>query len=312
MLAAFDALLPVLLVIAVGAVLRSRALLTPDQWIGFEKIAYYVLFPAIIIHTLSTTDFGSVPAFPLGLTLFLAILTMAVIVLALHRLIVGPLGLTDAAFTSVFQGSMRWNTPVGIAMAGALYGRPGVALIAVAIIAMIPTLNVLCVGALVRYGNAERLPFKAIVLDLIRNPFIWSCAVGIAINLSGLTPPKQVLGALELMGRSALAAGLLAVGAGLRLSTLARPKPAHLLSSALRLTGMPLLAAGFGAIFGLEPMALGVAIVAMSVPTSTGAYLLARQMGGDHELMAEIITLQSIVAIVTMPVAIAVLAPTSL
>ena len=312
MQAAVDALLPILLIIAVGALVRWRGLLTPDQWIGFEKMAYHVLFPSIIIHTLSTTDFGAVPAFPLGATLFCAIIAMAVIVLALKRVLCHGLSLSNAAFTSLFQGATRWNTFVGIAMAGALFGSEGVALIAVAVIAMIPTLNFLCVGVLVRYGSAERPSLGKLALDLAKNPFIWSCAVGISINLTGLIPPQPVLTALDLMGRSALAAGLLAVGAGLRLSALARPTGGAIASSVLRLFGMPLLAGLFAHLFGLPPMALGVAIIATAVPTATGGFLLARQMGGDHGLMAEIITLQSVAAIATMPIAIAVLAPSAL
>jgi malonate transporter len=38
------------------------------------------------------------------------------------------------------------------------------------------------------------------------------------------------------------------------------------------------------------------------VPTGSGAYVLARQMGGDAPLIASILTLQVIVAAFTLPV----------
>jgi predicted permease len=38
-----------------------------------------------------------------------------------------------------------------------------------------------------------------------------------------------------------------------------------------------------------------------SVPTSSSAYVLARQMGGDAPLLAQILTLQTILAAATMP-----------
>jgi malonate transporter len=41
------------------------------------------------------------------------------------------------------------------------------------------------------------------------------------------------------------------------------------------------------------------------VPTSSSAYVLARQMGGDAPLLAHIITLQTVLAALTMPVVIA-------
>jgi malonate transporter len=45
-----------------------------------------------------------------------------------------------------------------------------------------------------------------------------------------------------------------------------------------------------------------------SQPTSTSSYVLARQMGGDHELMAGILTTQTLLAIVTIPAMLALFA----
>ena len=44
--------------------------------------------------------------------------------------------------------------------------------------------------------------------------------------------------------------------------------------------------------------------------TYYSAYVLARQMGGDAPLLAQIITLQTILAAITMPIAIALVAST--
>jgi malonate transporter and related proteins len=41
-----------------------------------------------------------------------------------------------------------------------------------------------------------------------------------------------------------------------------------------------------------------------SVPTASSAYVLARQMSGDTVLMAEILTVETVLAMITMPIAI--------
>ena len=51
-----------------------------------------------------------------------------------------------------------------------------------------------------------------------------------------------------------------------------------------------------------------IVAVCSAVPTSPSAYVLARQMGGDAPLLAQIITLQTILAAITMPIAIALAA----
>ena len=47
--------------------------------------------------------------------------------------------------------------------------------------------------------------------------------------------------------------------------------------------------------------AAAVAILCGSVPTGSGAYVLAKQMGGDAPMIASILTLQVICAAVTIP-----------
>jgi predicted permease len=113
--------------------------------------------------------------------------------------------------------------------------------------------------------------------------------------------------ALDMLGRAALAAGILAAGAGLDLSALRRPGIALGGATVLRLVGMPLLAALFAGMLGVSGPALAVAIIATAVPTATASYVLARRMGGDAKLISEIITLQTVAAVVTLPLAVAFL-----
>ena len=63
-----------------------------------------------------------------------------------------------------------------------------------------------------------------------------------------------------------------------------------------------------GALIGVSDQNLVVVAVCSAVPASSSAYVLARQMGGDAPLLAQIITLQTILAAITMPIAIALIA----
>ena len=68
---------------------------------------------------------------------------------------------------------------------------------------------------------------------------------------------------------------------------------------------MPLSFLAFCVLFGVEGVTATVAVLFASLPAASTAYILARQMGGDAPLMANIITLSTIVSAVTMPVMIA-------
>ncbi|MDG2269220.1 MAG: AEC family transporter, partial [Alphaproteobacteria bacterium] len=56
-----------------------------------------------------------------------------------------------------------------------------------------------------------------------------------------------------------------------------------------------------GLLLGLEASILALLVLFHSQPTATTSYVLARQMGGDHELMAATLTCQTLIAILTVP-----------
>ena len=112
----------------------------------------------------------------------------------------------------------------------------------------------------------------------------------------------------DALGRSSLAIGLLVTGAGLQLNGLLRPSVSATIGVAFKLALMPVLALALAAWFGLSGDSLAIVAICAAVPTSPSAYVLARQMGGDAPLLAQIITLQTILAAITMPIAIALVA----
>ena len=73
----------------------------------------------------------------------------------------------------------------------------------------------------------------------------------------------------------------------------------------LKLILMPVFAIALALWFGIIGSNLVIVAVCAAVPTSSSAYVMARQMGGDAPLLAQIITLQTILAALTMPVVIA-------
>lgn len=295
------ALLPVFLLIVTGFVLRHSLLSEESHWTGIGHLVYFVMLPALLIDTLARADFAGLPVAAIGSALLAAIAAMAVICLALRRPLASRFRVDGAAFTSIFQGATRWNAYVALAIAAGLYGNRGVALVSVAMLAMIPVLNVLNVWVLARYAAAKKPDWRTVVIALARNPLIWSCAAGIALNRIGLEIPPPVHVFAETLGRSSLALALLMVGAGLRLASLLRPSPTALLASALKLVVLPAIAIGAGQLIGLTADGLGVVAITSSVPSAAGAYVLARQMGGDAELLAQILTLQTAIGAFTIP-----------
>jgi malonate transporter len=302
--AVFAALLPVFMLIVTGVLARRYLVTDPAHWVGIERIIYYVLFPALLINTLAHADLTRVPVAEVGGAMLLSVLIMSGLCLALRPLLMSWLGIDGPAFTSLFQGATRWQTFIALAVAGNLYGEFGLALASVAAVAMIPVLNVISVWVLARYAAPTALRWRDVALTIAQNPFIWSCVIGIALNLLHVPIPGPIYAFADALGHAALALGLLLVGAGLHVGALMKPAAATWLATVLKLAVMPALAIGLGRMFGTSGTPLAVIACCASVPTAFNAYVMARLMGGDTKLLAEILTVQTVIAAVTMPIAI--------
>jgi malonate transporter and related proteins len=298
------ALLPVFLLIVLGFILKRSLMPLDTQWHGLERLTYYVLFPMLLIQTLVKADLTKVPVGGVGGALFLSALAMSLLCLAL-RPALSRLDIDGPAFTSIFQGATRWQTYVALSVSANLYGDVGLALASVAMVAIIPLVNVLSVGVLAHYASPGKQSARAIVMTVARNPLIWACLIGLIVNVIHLPLPRIWHEVADALGRSSLAIGLLVTGAGLHLEGLFRPSLAAAVGVLFKLVLMPLLALGLALWFGLTGTSLVIVAICSAVPTSPSAYVLARQMGGDGPLLAQIITLQTILAVITMPIAIA-------
>ncbi|MEY8880822.1 AEC family transporter [Donghicola sp. XS_ASV15] len=290
------ALMPVVLVIVLAAILRHREFLDATFWPQAERLGYYVLLPCLFFHSLATADLNSVPVSALALTLVIATCSVALVVLATRP----ALALDGPAFTSVFQGSIRFNNYVGVTLAAGLFGAHGVALAAICNAAIVPTVNILCVLVFARFGHAP-LNAWGVVQQLVRNPLIMSSFAGILFQWVGFSVPEGVGAALKILGGASLPLGLLCVGAALEVGTARQWLGPVAVSSLFKLLLMPVATAACSLVIGLEGQALTTALLFQSLPTASSAYILARQLGGDAPLMAGVTAAQTVLAVASIP-----------
>lgn len=294
------ALSPVVLLIALGAVMRRRRFLDPGFWPQAERLSYFVLLPSLFFHGLVTADIGALPVGGLAVTLVAAILAVAAVTLALRP----AMGLDGPAFTSVFQGSIRFNNYVGVTLAVGLFPHNGIALAAICNAVIVPTVNILCVLVFARHGQA-RLGLGGVVRQVATNPLVLASLAGIAAKSAGFEMPAGIGPALRSLGAASLPLGLLCVGAALEFGGARRWAGPVATASALKFGAMPLATLAAATMVGLEGQALLTALVFQALPTASSSYILARQLGGDAPLMAGITAVQTVLAVAAIPVMLA-------
>ncbi len=290
------ALLPIIVLIGLGMFLRYRSFIDLSFWPLAERLGYYVLLPCLFFHGLAMANLDALPVRELALTLILSTIAVSALVMAVRPM----LRLDGPAFTSVFQGSVRFNNYVGVTLASGLFGAKGIALAAICNAAIVPTVNVLCVFVFARYGSAK-LSGRGILKQLVTNPLVVASLAGIACQFTGLSIPPGLEPAMRSLGAASLPLGLLCVGAALEFSTARQWVGPVVSSSAMKFLVMPVVTILFAMVVGLTGPALTTALLFQALPTASSAYITARQLGGDAPLMAGITAAQTVLAVVAIP-----------
>jgi predicted permease len=284
-----QALWPLFALIVGGYLLRRWDFPGDAFWPAAERLNYFILFPALLFSSLATAPLDN-PALPrLALAVFLGLGIGWVVLLFARRV----LGWPAARFGAITQGILRFNTYLGLAAIGSLYGKDGLAMAALMLALMVPLVNLMSVWAL----TAERgVSLRGLLLPVAKNPLILACLAGALVNLAGFGLPGGTDRLLNLLAVASLPLGLLCVGAALRPQELAGEVPALAWNCALRLLAMPALALAVARLLGLPAMESSILVLFFALPTAPTAYVLTRQLGGDSHLMAGIITLQTLLA----------------
>jgi hypothetical protein len=290
-MAVVQVILPIFLLILLGTAMRRWFGLSQDFWPQLDRLIYYIFFPALLFSSLShfQIDFGA--ATPM---LIVALLYMGAGI-ALGYVAKWIFHAPDKVFSATFQSSFRFNSYVGLAIAGGIHGNDGLAAIGLLMGFMVPVANVASVLMLARHSESHWLK------EILLNPLILATAGGITFSLAGLHLPQMLDKTLSLLAQASLPMGLIAVGAGLRIQGLHAHQGTLCYGVAVKLLALPAIAWGLGVWFGLSSVYLHIAVLMAALPVSTVAYVLAKRMGADGDTIAAQIMLSTLLAVVTLP-----------
>jgi len=287
--ALLQTLWPLFALILGGLALRRWNFPGEAFWPAAERLNYFILFPALLLSSLASAPLDN-PALPrLALAVLLGLGGAWLGLLLVRRL----RGWPAARFGAITQGILRFNTYLGLAVVGSLYGQAGLVLAALLLALLVPAVNLLSVWSL----TAERgVSARSLLLPVLKNPLILACLGGVAINLAGFGLPGGSDRLLGLLAAASLPLGLLCVGAALRPQELRGEQAALAWNCALRLLAMPALAWLVARLLHLPALESALLVLFFALPTAPTAYVLTRQLGGDGQLMAGLITLQTLLS----------------
>lgn len=291
MIATFLLILPDFLLMALGLTLIRWRFLPAVFFTGAEKLVYYVLFPALLFSSMAKSQLSLQQISTLGLATALVI-----IIGALFTFLALPILKPDRLrHASVAQCGYRFNSYLAFSIAGALGGEIALSAMAVIAVVAVPLGNFFAVSSLAQQHKSNLL------IPLIKNPLIISTLAGLVWNLASLPLPEPIAITFARLGSSALAIGLLCVGASFSLHALQGAERLMSWMVASKLLVCPLAALAINAVMPLNALEQQMLLLFATLPSASTTYVLAVRMGGDGKLVALTMSIITLLAALTMP-----------
>jgi len=298
MIVAVNAVLPSFLIIALGLYIRSRGKLDDKSLGKFNSIAFRVFLPFQIFKNIFDSPLGE--SFDMKLVLFVFFGLLLAGALALFTAVVTEPRLDRRGVMA--QGMFRGNyVLLGMPLIESLFGAAGTGLAALMIAINIPIYNVLSVIFLELYAGGE-INVRKMVKDIVTNPLIDATVVGLiakAVHLpidafpAAASALKSLAGVatplcLFILGASFVPAGIRGYARSLWITV------------AFKLLVIPGLALAAAAALGIRGIGLAVVMISFGAPTAVNSYTMARELGGDSELAAGIVVVDTALSCLTL------------
>ena len=287
MINSLSTIAPIALLILSGFVIKRYLVTGEGFWRTTDKFVYYIFFPALLLLNISTAEFDIAPVFS-GLATAMMSTAFVAAAMFIYKYITA---MENKLFSSVFQGSVRYNSYIFIALSSNYLGEAGAALSGIFIAVMIIFTNMISVIILTIYGQGGKMDIQDIALKTGANPLIMGGLLGVGVNIRGISLQQLFIADyLYYLGAPAMPLSLLSTGAGL-IFTFDRTK-ARAISAAVfaKLILLPAFAVVMLSFLPLPFIMKAVTILYCAVPCASNAYILSRQMGGDSDVMASVIT----------------------
>lgn len=196
----------------------------------------------------------------------------------------------------IIQGGFRANTAIiGLAYVANAYGDSGVALAAVYVASMTLLYNIQAVICLSpKSENSGKDALGVIIKTLTKNPLIIAIIIGMIFYFASIPVPNIVLDAGQYFANMTLPLALLCTGGSLDIGSLKHEKNSTWFATSLKLILCPLLITIGAVLLGYRDVELALVFLMSASPAAAASYVMARAMGGNSTLAANIIALTTV------------------
>lgn len=308
-------ILPIAIVIALGAWLRTRGHYADAFFRDANRLTYWIGLPAMLFREVASAPLRESWAGPLVAVILGATALTGVVAGLLVALLRWPPPRAGAVITAAFRGNVAYaGLPlILLALSGAGAGgggdRPWSAVAALCLGPMVVAYNIACVAVGVALTHGRAAGLRALARDVALNTLILACVGGMAVSLAGWKLPAVATRTLKIVGDFALPLALLGLGASMDVSQLRRTGATVALAAVLKVVFCPLAGWVLARWAGLGPQETLIALVYLATPTAISLFVMAAPLGMDEQITGAAIMLSTLLSAAPLALVLAAFAP---
>lgn len=309
---ALEAVLPIIIVVAIGYLIKRIGLLSTDMAKVINRLVFRVFLPVMLFLNVYKID--SLADIELDYIIYAAVATVLVFALCIPAVIV--VTKKGERRGALLQACFRSNYAlIGIPLAESLFGQAGVSVATVLSAVSIPIFNILAVVSLSIFGRGEQKPsVKKILLGIVKNPLIQSIFLGLVVlgvrmiflqnGISfRLTEIKPMFTVLDYLSRLATPLALLMLGVQFEFSAVKEMKKEIVFGTLMRTVTVPALGLGIAFLFfrhSFDGAKFAALVALFATPVAVSSVPMAQEMGADHALAGQLVVWTTLVSAFTV------------
>lgn len=295
---AWNAVIPFLIYLGLGWLARRRGLVDKNFLNQLTRVIFAVFFPLMTFQNTCSADPGNVPSWKLLAFVGLGILALEGVLLAVIPRIVKE----DPRRGAIIQAMYRSNFVLfGLPLTTTLYGTEKTAVASMLVVVVLTIYNVTSVLILELFRERrEKISPAQLMGQLVRNPMLQGCAVGMAFFVLGWKLPAYLAKPVKALAELTTLLAMFALGGTLEFRAL-RKNGRYILSVlGGKLVVIPLILVAVGYALGLRGVELFLVVAVFGTPVASGSYPMALSMDSDGELAGQLVFTSTVLAAFTL------------
>lgn len=297
---------PIFFLLLLGIGLRRIDWIDQEFMDAGSRLVFKLTLPVLIFMSVSKADLAHFDGG--GLILYVVLSNIFVYLLLMG---IGRLTIEDAIDRRMFiHGGYRANAAIiGLSYVNNAFGQDGLAIGAILVSFIIILYNILAVILLTpKESSANRVEtFTRFAKGIATNPLIIASVCGIIFSQLDLSLPQPLEKTGKLVAGMTLPLALICTGGTLNFNQLKKKSSLTWASTGAKLILAPIVIT-FGAyLLGFSSLEVGVIFLLSSSPTAVVSYIMAKTMGGNAILAANIIATTSLGSVITSSLGLTIL-----